>query len=93
MFKPIPSIIKESDKRDMVTYDDYRRLEKAYNHINKKLEWMREYELSLNRRAKVEGYLFEAARGFKSLPDKNKCRELAINLGVPDSWLKSNIKI
>ena len=52
----------------------------------KKLAWMSEYEKSLNRRSVVEGYLFRVASGSEPLPDRDKCRELAIKLGVPESW-------
>lgn len=41
---------------------------------------------SLNRRAAVEQYLFNAAAGKSPLPDANKCRELAIRLGVPSEF-------
>lgn len=38
---------------------------------------------SLNRRVKVENYLLSAAAGKRPLPDAQKCRELAYQLGVP----------
>lgn len=36
----------------------------------------------LNRRAAVEQHLFDAAQGKKPLPDAEKCRELALKLGI-----------
>lgn len=41
----------------------------------------------LNRRVKVEQYLFDCANGKKPLPDAAKCSELALVLGTP-SWAK-----
>jgi hypothetical protein len=43
---------------------------------------------SINRRAVVEKYLFDACKGTEPLPDKEKCRELALKLGVPTNWDK-----
>lgn len=40
------------------------------------------YNKSLNRRATVESYLMDCANGKTTLPDKDKCRELAYTLGV-----------
>lgn len=40
---------------------------------------------AMNRRVKVEQYLFDCANGKKPLPDATKCRELALSLGTP-SW-------
>lgn len=37
----------------------------------------------LNRRVTVENYLWACHAGKKLLPDRDKCRELAIKLGVP----------
>jgi len=37
----------------------------------------------LNRRVKVEQYLFDCANGKKPLPDAAKCKELALFLGTP----------
>jgi hypothetical protein len=48
--------------------------------------WLRDYEISLNRRAEVEQELFDMARGKRPLPDAEQCRKLAIRLGVPDKW-------
>lgn len=48
-----------------------------------KLKWMREYELSLNRRAKVEQELWDIYHDKQPLPDKEKCRQWALALGVP----------
>ena len=39
---------------------------------------------ALNRRAVVERYLWNAAAGKQPLPDADKCRELALKLGMPD---------
>ena len=52
-------------------------------------KWQREYELSLNRRVQVENYLLKAFGGDEELTDKDKCKELALKLGVPDSWRDS----
>jgi hypothetical protein len=54
----------------------------------KKLDWMREYELSLNARVKVENVLWDTANGLRAAPTAEECKELAIMLGVPDSWRK-----
>ena len=48
-----------------------------------KLEWMREYELSLNKRVKVETFLWDCANGLRDLPTKEECKDWAIILGVP----------
>lgn len=40
----------------------------------------------LNRRGEVEQILFDCAKGKRPLPDKDKCRELAMRLGVPDEF-------
>ncbi|MCP1675495.1 hypothetical protein J2T57_002645 [Natronocella acetinitrilica] len=40
----------------------------------------------LNRRASVEAQLFSMASGKSPLPDADKCRELALKLGVPDAY-------
>lgn len=40
----------------------------------------------LNRRASVESFLIGCAQGKNTLPDADKCRELAIKLGVPDAY-------
>jgi hypothetical protein len=42
----------------------------------------------LNRRVKVEQYLFDCANGKKPLPDIDKCRELALYLGTPSEAQK-----
>ncbi len=53
-----------------------------------KIEWMRDYELSLNRRGNVEAELFEIANGKKPIPtDKEQFRKWAHALGVPVEWL------
>ena len=41
---------------------------------------------SINRRVVVEKYLYDAYQGKKPLPDKEKCKELAVKLGVPSKW-------
>lgn len=53
---------------------------------NQSLEWMREYEKSLNVRANVEQELFNVANGSAPLPDAEQCREWAMKLGVPNEW-------
>lgn len=50
------------------------------------LAWNSAEELS--RRAKTEMYLIDCAAGKKPLPDKEKCMELALALGVPSWWNK-----
>lgn len=37
----------------------------------------------INRRAKVELYLWDVYFGTKLLPDAEKCKELALDLGIP----------
>jgi hypothetical protein len=46
-------------------------------------EWVGDF---LNRRVKVENFLFECAAGKRPVPDQAKCRELALQLGVPESF-------
>lgn len=41
---------------------------------------------SIQRRVKVENYLYKAAAGTEPLPNAQKCRELAVELGVPTDW-------
>jgi hypothetical protein len=41
------------------------------------------------RRVKVEQALFDAANGKSALPDAQKCRALALQLGVPDEFRAS----
>lgn len=48
--------------------------------------WMRDYEISLNRRAAVEQELWDCANGKRLLPDKQQCEDWARRLGVPDKW-------
>ena len=51
-----------------------------------RMRWylIRHHGKSLQRRVAVERYLWDAVAGAKPLPDKEKCRELAIKLGVPE---------
>lgn len=49
-----------------------------------RLTLWRSLDAHLNRRATVENYLFQAAAGQKALPDAEKCKELALRLGVVD---------
>lgn len=42
--------------------------------------------LELNRRAKVEAEMFECVAGKRPMPDKQKLREWALRLGVPDAY-------
>lgn len=46
-------------------------------------DWVADF---LNRRVKVENFLFACAMGTRPLPDKQQCRELALQLGVPESF-------
>jgi hypothetical protein len=39
---------------------------------------------SLNRRAEVEQWLFDASTGKRALPNAEECRALAMKLGVPN---------
>ena len=48
--------------------------------------WQHDYEQSLNRRVQVEQELFDVANGKRPLPDREKCRELGLRLGVPEEW-------
>ena len=41
---------------------------------------------ALNRRVKVERYLWDAVGGKQPLPDKEKCREMALTLGIPTEY-------
>lgn len=50
----------------------------------------RNYPKELNRRVEVENELLMAASGKAPLPDREKCRELAMRLGVPDCWRKND---
>lgn len=43
----------------------------------------------LNRRVTVENYLWACVAGKKPLPDKDKCQELAVKLGVPTQYRSS----
>ncbi|HZR35164.1 MAG TPA: hypothetical protein VFA75_07295 [Nevskia sp.] len=41
----------------------------------------------INRRAEIEQYLLDCARGKHSLPDSEVCRRLALRLGTPkENW-------
>ncbi len=68
--------------------------ESAYNLIiyakslEQQTKFMRDYELSLNKRASVEQELFDVANGSKPILTKEQCRKLALKLGVPDNWRK-----
>ncbi len=50
----------------------------------KERDWMRSYEVSLNRRADVEDVLTSVANGKRGPLSQDECRELAAKLGVPD---------
>ena len=43
---------------------------------------------AIKRRVRVENYLHKAAAGKEPLPNAQKCRELAVDLGVPTDWRK-----
>lgn len=47
----------------------------------KKLEWIREYELTLNRRVKVETQLWDIYNNLRDLPTREECHEWALLLG------------
>ena len=48
----------------------------------KKLEWIREYELTLNRRVKVETQLWDIYNNLRDLPTREECHEWALLLGI-----------
>ena len=48
----------------------------------KKLEWIREYELTLNRRVKVETQLWDIYNNLRDLPTREECQEWALLLGT-----------
>ena len=50
----------------------------------------RNFSAELNRRVGVENELLMMAAGRKPLPSAEKCREMAMKLGVPDSWSKGS---
>ncbi|MSW53301.1 MAG: hypothetical protein F2817_20745 [Actinobacteria bacterium] len=45
------------------------------------------YAKALNARVKVENELWQIAIGAAPLPDKEKCREWAQRLGIPEDML------
>lgn len=51
-----------------------------------RLRNLREGYHELNRRAKVEAELFECVSGKRPMPDKQKLREWAVRLGVPEAF-------
>jgi Lar family restriction alleviation protein len=67
--------------------DDYDKALEAWNRVASLVEWQREYELSLNRRVKVESEMLECVSGKRPMPDADKLREWAATLGVPAEWL------
>lgn len=42
----------------------------------------------LNRRAIVEQYLFDCAKGKRPLPDAERCRRMALKLGIPGNDIR-----
>ncbi|AUN95415.1 hypothetical protein [Pseudazoarcus pumilus] len=56
--------------------------------IRQRYRWqiVRHSGAELNRRVTVEAYLLDCAAGKRPLPDASKCRELALNLGVPSDF-------
>jgi hypothetical protein len=57
--------------------------------IRRWLYWFknfRNYPKELNRRAAVEQQLWNVYHGKQDPPDREKCREWALQLGVPDYW-------
>lgn len=52
---------------------------------------LRHHQDALNRRVKVERYLFKVVEGKKPLPDVKKCRQLAIDLGVPSEYRQKEL--
>lgn len=51
-----------------------------------KLNWMRDYEVSLNRRSKVESELWDVSNKLRPPPTPEECKEWAVLLGVPATW-------
>jgi len=53
-----------------------------------KYKWLsyRNYNKEINRRVKVEAQLWDYYHGKKDLPNKEQCKEMALTLGVPDSY-------
>lgn len=43
---------------------------------------------ALNRRAIVEQYLFDCASGKRPLPDAERCRRMALKLGIPGNDIR-----
>lgn len=60
--------------------------QRELDQLRQSVAWMREYEKSLNERAKVEQELFDCANGKAPLPSKEQCRQWALRLGVPSEW-------
>ncbi len=61
--------------------------------IGRLIYFLWNYAKSLNARADVETYLYDAARGKKPLPDAAKCRELAIKLGNPNAHTSADSEV
>ncbi len=55
-----------------------------FTRIKYRLRLILQHGEQLNRRVKVEQYLFDCAAGKKPPPDKDKCMELALYLGTPE---------
>ena len=47
---------------------------------------IRDYDKDINRRAAVEQELLEVAAGKRQPPSPERCKELALRLGVPDEF-------
>ncbi len=65
-----------------------RTLHEMRSALEQQSRWLRDYEISLNRRAEVEQELFDVANGKRPALTPERCRELAMKLGVPAEWLQ-----
>lgn len=54
----------------------------------KRLQWIRQYEVSLDRRATVEQELWNVYNGKTEIPEREQFKKWAQQLGVPVEWLQ-----
>lgn len=62
-------------------------MEQLLKSLAKIKVWYNMYQ-AWNRSVDVQIYLLRCAQGKEPLPDEEKCRELALDLGVPDKYRK-----
>lgn len=55
-----------------------------------KLQWMREYEKSLNARVSVEEVLTQVGAGKRPMLTREECARLSVKLGVPQDFGGAN---